>query len=138
AKFGLALMTPVDVRDTSRYYGVAAGADSVALVGVSGIDSLTITNPKVLIDGGTDATKPNRVVDFRGGNLDNDSSTTGFTRIQTGPASHVDLDASEQIIKASGTVNLSLLNGLVTLGGSVAIKITEQTVRLRNTSGPSS
>ncbi|MDA1016718.1 MAG: hypothetical protein O3A00_19955, partial [Planctomycetota bacterium] len=133
AEFGLALVTPVDERDSSRYYGLTASAESAGLVGIDGID-LSVADVAVLVNGGTDATVPNRVVDFRAGDLDHDTDTTGVTRISTGSAADnfVDLAVSEKVIKASGDVTVNLLNGLVTLSGTVAVKVNQQEIVLND------
>src|SRR5262249_26283614 len=61
--FGLALLTPTDARDASRYYGVQGSVASASPVGVPDI-ALTLTSMKFRANGGTDATVANRVVDF--------------------------------------------------------------------------
>jgi hypothetical protein len=129
--FGLALLTPTDSRDTSRYFGIDASATSIGLVGISGIQ-LTVTQLAVLVNGSTDATMPNRVVDFSKTDW-NGSTTPGNLTIMTGPSTSVDLNEASQVIEASGNVGINLLNGLATLSGSVAIKISKQTVVLSDT-----
>ncbi|MCX8497180.1 MAG: hypothetical protein ORN51_13450, partial [Akkermansiaceae bacterium] len=137
ATFGLALLTPTDTRDTSRYYGVTSSASSLALVGIDDL-KLTANRLNILVNGGKDATVPNRVVDFTQGDLDNDATTSGKTRIKTGSgvSDFVDLAVSEKVIKASGDVTLDLLKDsvadtyLVHLAGSVSIKVSAQTIYL--------
>ena len=86
AGFGLALLTPTDALDKSRYYGVEAHAASASIVGISDF-TLTATSISVLANGGTDTTVSGRVVDFRKGDLDGDANTTDLTRIDTGSKS---------------------------------------------------
>lgn len=133
AAFALALLTPTNVGDASRYYGVKVSVDSVSAEGLDeiGVD-LSLTNVELLINGGSDTIKPNRTVDFTQGDLDGNALTEGLTRISTGSGEddYIDLDMTDAVIKAAGTVKLSLLDGVVSLEGSVAVKLSNQTVTL--------
>ncbi|KPK35956.1 MAG: hypothetical protein AMJ65_16940, partial [Phycisphaerae bacterium SG8_4] len=108
-EFGLALLKPVSLADTSSYYALRATAEQIALVGVPGL-ILQADLLDVEINGASgpssSATVP--VVDF-------ETSFGGGLVVQTGPdpegpdhAPSVLIDSTRRIIAASGDVTIGL------------------------------
>src|SRR5262249_5988340 len=103
--------------------------------------NLSVTNLNILVDGGTDATVQNRVVDFT--KVSTDGTTFSPLQIPTGTSSSVTLDSPEfasKTIVVSGTVNFGVTDSTtgttVSLSGSGAVTIAPATVYLTdNTTG---
>lgn len=126
--FGLALLTPTDSRDGSRYYSVSATATSIALEGITALQ-LTVSQLNITVNGSTGTSVPNQVVNFATTDWAGNGTPAGFLAVATG-ATPVDLSSSQQEIEASGNLSVNLLSGLVQVSGTVAIDISQQTVTL--------
>ncbi|MFS6827009.1 DUF4347 domain-containing protein [Cyanobium sp. ATX-6F1] len=124
ASFGLALLTPDDVADASRYYAFEASIDAVVLTGFDPFN-LSITDVAISGNGGSDVLNPRRVVDFSQGYTQGSGAAQDFA-ISTGTTpDSVVLSGSEAEIKARGTVTLGVTVDTlsVELSGSVAVRI---------------
>ncbi len=127
--FGLALLTPTNAQDSSRYYGIQASASNVELLGISFLQ-LTVSQLNVTVNGSTGTSVANQVVNFAATNWTGGATPAGYLAVATGPTTSVQLSASQQLIEASGNLSVNILSGLVKLSGSVDIELTQETVTL--------
>jgi len=110
--FGLALLTPTDIRDASRYYSVQGSASNISLAGISGLQ-LTVNPLNFRVNGGTDAIVPNRVVDFA------NSPAFASEELTLFDTNHDGKITLGELASRPGAAALSALNGVLTTDSAV-------------------
>jgi hypothetical protein len=113
ASLALALMS---APDGTTYYGLETTAGSLTAVGLPGGFTMSATNLQVDVNGSNDG---NNVVNFDSSFTSATSSNGHGLDVSTGTGS-INLDYQQQIIAASGTIELDF-NGFVYIHGSLAI-----------------
>ncbi|MDG1364062.1 MAG: hypothetical protein P8Q54_11370, partial [Akkermansiaceae bacterium] len=116
--------TPEDPQvDTRRWTGIAASAENLGVKGLSGLDLNNVSNVRVLFNQASGASDADTPVD-----------ATPIDWATLGSGSPLSELSGDTTLLVAADVSLNLLE-VVTLDGSIAIKVSKQEVFLRDAAG---